>query len=120
MGNDCSNGSDERMYVSQWFDRCFFEFPINTLLQWLSTEMNIEYFVDLLNNIEAGYRDLEDSKIHPEFYDIEEIREDIKDCEEELQGYKSRYMKKYPNSDWEEEIQSVKKWYEETENFKNE
>ena len=49
-----SNGSDERMYANQWFDRCWFSFePENDLIQYLcsSWESNFTDFMDILERI---------------------------------------------------------------------
>ena len=52
VGGTYSNGSDERDYANQWFERCFFGmFPEKTLLNWL---LNMDYdiyddFLEVIN-----------------------------------------------------------------------
>lgn len=120
-----SNGSDERDFAERWFERCWFGMePEETLLKWLLDEwIEVEDFLDLQDNIKSGYEDLEYAEKNPEDYDEEEIevtKIDIAAWEEELQDYKSRFLKENPEADWEEELKKVRNWYEEKESFINE
>ena len=53
VGGIFSNGSDERMYADEWFDRCGFGmFQKNTLLHHLlKDEMDIKDFVDTYEDL---------------------------------------------------------------------
>ena len=64
-----TNGSDERMYANDWFDRCGFGmFQKNTLLSHLlETEVDLKKFI-------AAYEENENYKAHPE--DYRELMED--------------------------------------------
>ena len=59
-----SNGSDERMYAQQWFERCWFGmFPEPSLLNHLLSEGHEpQHFLDALNNIETAKRDIKQSQ----------------------------------------------------------
>lgn len=66
-----SNGSDERMYANQWFDRYWFSFePENDLIQYLcsSWESNFTDFMDILeriNDIESDIKTAENNIANP-------------------------------------------------------
>lgn len=117
-----SNGSDERELAQQWLERCGFDWnPKPTLLQWFLEEwVSVEGFLDLIDNIEIGYKDLENYQIDPNAYDEEEIgflKTDIEDWEEELIDYKSRYKEENPDADWDKELVNVKEWFETKKRF---
>lgn len=61
-----SNGSDERMYADEWFDRCGFGmFQKKTLLRHLlENGVNIESFI-------TAYEENEEYKAHPENFEEE-------------------------------------------------
>lgn len=61
VGGTYYNGSDERMYAEQWFDRCWFGmFPEKTLLRHLlGNGVDIESFI-------STYEENEEYKAHPE------------------------------------------------------
>ncbi len=153
-----SNGSDERMYVQQWFERCWFGmFPEPSLLNHLLSEgYEPQHFLDALNNIETAKRDIKQSqkdiaeptdewkniyhhkynddftsyKIVHAYNNVEEFIEHEKEClesykddlkcqEEELKDMRADWKpEKEPNMD--EEIELIKKWVKEREDFINE
>ena len=153
-----SNGSDERMYAQQWFERCWFGmFPKPTLLNHLLSEgYEPQHFLDALNNIETAKRDIKQSqkdiaeptdewkniyhhkynddftsyKIVHAYNNVEEFIEHEKEClesykddlkcqEEELKDMRADWKpEKEPNMD--EEIELIKKWVKEREDFINE
>lgn len=125
-----SNGSDERMYAREWFDRCWFgAFPEKTLLNYLLTnwEMSVEDFLGLLDNLNTAYADYEEYKKNPTDFNEEEveyIKEDIEDSEKELSELKESFLKyckdESPVPDWEQEVEKVKAWAEEMERMKAE
>lgn len=125
-----SNGSDERMYAREWFDRCWFgAFPEKTLLNYLLTnwETSAEDFLGLLDNLNTAYADYEEYKKKPTDFDEEEveyIKEDIEDSEKELSELKEGFLKyckdESPVPDWEQEVEKVKAWAEEMERMKEE
>lgn len=117
VGGDRTNGSDERMYAGQWFDRCWFgAFPEDTLLRHLLFEgYDPEDYVNALDGIEEAESDLEDAKEHPENYDEEDmeyLQSDIEEWQEELSRMKEDW---HPDQepDMDEQLQIIKKWIEE-------
>lgn len=121
-----SNGSDERMCANQWFERCWFGmFPeltlLNHLLYW---GYDPEDYLNTVDNIELAMKDKKYLEEHPEKvkeYDEEEVSfidGDIECWEEELESMKEEWEpEKEPNMD--EEIELIKKWVKEKENFIN-
>lgn len=64
MGGTYSNGSDERDYADQWFERCWFGmFPEPTLLNHLlNLGYEPEHYLDMLENVETIKSDIEITK----------------------------------------------------------
>lgn len=123
IGGTYSNGSDERMYANQWFDRCWFgSFPENNLLQHLLCEgYDPEDYIDALDNIEDAENDKRDADAHPEDYDPEDlvcIEDDIQDWKEELRRMKEDW---HPDQepDMDEQLQIIKKWVQERDSLLN-
>lgn len=92
-----SNGSDERMYAEQWFERCWFswDYP-NSLLRFLITNhYNVENFIANFEGIEEHPEEFEpEAKIQEEI-----ISEYVAQCEQE------------PNIP--DEIRRIKEWLNE-------
>ena len=111
-----SNGSDERMYADQWFNRCWFGmFPDPTLLKFLLEHLytSVDDFMDLLENIEDAKKDLAEYEENPDsdYWDEEEIeytRTDLEDWNKELEEIKTEFLEEKPSADWEEEVAKVK------------
>lgn len=109
-----SNGSDERMYAEQWFERCWFgSFPGETLLRFMLEEgFGVDDVADLL----SVYDTMMDFKEHPEKY-AEDIAE-AKDCGEDWTWFESDYHdyvdefveKVKGKADMENEIAICRKW----------
>lgn len=54
-----SNGSDERMYANQWFERCWFSlFPENTFLRYLTEAGKLNEIQDCLEEVELLEMDI--------------------------------------------------------------
>lgn len=64
VGGTYSNGSDERMYAEQWFERCWFGmFPEPTLLNHLLCwGYEPEDYLDMLEDVESIKSDIEITK----------------------------------------------------------
>ena len=80
---DKSNGSDERMYAENWFERCWFSTEsYNSFLAYLLKNCCYEDFINTKNLISACESELED-------IDISEF-ENVADYDEELEYIKRR------------------------------
>lgn len=126
VGGTYSNGSDERDYANQWFERCFFGmFPEKTLLNWL---LNMDYdiyddFLEVIDSIETGYAELEDYRKDPSVFDEEEIeflKTDIEDWEQRIAEIKADFFKENEKADWEKEVEKVNEWWKAKERLINE
>lgn len=84
VGGTYSNGSDERDYAEQWFERCWFGmFPEPTLLHHLlECGYEPQHFLDALNNIEIAKED---------------IKRTQKDIAEPTDEWKNIYRETYGN-----------------------
>lgn len=158
VGGTYSNGSDERDYADQWFERCWFGmFPEPTLLNHLLNRgYDPEDYLELLDNIETikedikvtekniaessdKWKDIVYHKYNEEGTDyievpcynsveeycanerecLEQYQDDLRYQEEELKSMREDWKpEKEPNMD--EEIELIKKWVKEREDFINE
>ena len=158
VGGTYSNGSDERDYADQWFERCWFGmFPEPTLLNHLlNLGYEPEHYLDMLENVETIKSDIEitkqniaepsdewkdivyhkynddrtsyecvpcynsvDEYIASEKEDLESYKADLEEALEELKDMRADWKpEKEPNMD--EEIELIKKWVKEREDFINE
>lgn len=110
-----SNGSDERMYANQWFDRCFCMNENKSFLKYLLNEYGdyaIKEIYELTKDLHTNKEELK--------YCSEEavilIEKDIAECEKELKEYE-KYYEEYAklNSEcksFDEEIALIVEWYE--------
>lgn len=63
VGGTYSNGSDERMYAEQWFNRCWFGmFPDLTFLRYLIEWGGLEEIIDALDDIETSEESIKRSE----------------------------------------------------------
>ncbi|MBP3544487.1 MAG: hypothetical protein J6J86_09690 [Lachnospiraceae bacterium] len=85
------------------------------LHKWLEEQcIPLEDFVDLLDDIDNGYRNLSDYRKDPAVFNEEEIeflKTDIVEWEEKLSHYKTQFMKENPETDWIKEIDDVQTRY---------
>jgi len=125
VGGTYTNGSDERDYAGRYFERCWFGMNNEiTLLNWL---LNIGYdvyddFLEVIDDIESGYADLEDYKKDPSVFNEEEIeflKTDIEDWENQIAEIKTDFLKKNENADWEKEVEKVNEWWKAKERLIN-
>lgn len=126
IGGTYTNGSDERDYARRYFERCGFGmFPETTLLNWL---LNMGYdvydnFLEVIDDIESGYAELEDYRKDPSVFNEEEIvflKNDIKDWESQIAEIKTGFLKNNKKADWAKEVENVNQWWKAKEQFKNE
>lgn len=123
VGGTYTNGSDERDFAGKYFERCWFgRYPETTLLNWL---LNMGYdiyddFLEIIDNIESGYAELEDYQKDPTVFDEEEIeflKGDIEDWEKEISEIKSDFLKDNKEADWEKEVERVNQFWKNRELF---
>lgn len=125
VGGTYTNGSDERDYARRYFERCWFGmFPEPTLLNFLLSRGYDVYddFLEVIDDIESGYADLEDYRKDPSVFDEEEIeclKTDIEDWENQITEIKADFCKRNEKADWENEVEKVSQWWKEKERFKN-
>ena len=141
VGGTYSNGSDERDYADQWFERCWFGmFPEPTLLNHLlNLGYEPEHYLDMLENVETIKSDIDITKQNiaepsdewkdivyhkynddrtSEKEDLESYNADLEEALEELKDMRADWKpEKEPNMD--EEIELIKKWVKEREDFIN-
>ena len=115
-----SNGSDERMYAEQYCQRCWYSWMNENLLSHLNTYSDVEEYLDLIDNIEDGKKDLAEYEKNPDKFDEEEIgfvKDDLEGWEQEkkeiLEDWKPDYK-----VDMDEEIAICRKWLAEREAMK--
>ena len=117
-----TNGSDERMFIEQWVERCWFcGNPPESFLTYLLNEFDedvIKEIYDLSDDIASYQKELDQlCKTEPDNTSyIEYIRECIEECKEELKEYEEYYEEyKELNSkcgSFEDEIIHIVGWYE--------
>lgn len=114
IGGERTNGSDERMYAEQWFERCWFniDYGTSSFLSYLCDMSMTDYIEELLDELE--------------YYNVIEKLDDYEKMErqeiqKELEGIFNAYKEKcnVKNCIFKEEIENVKKWLDERENFMN-
>lgn len=121
-----TNGSDERMYAEQWFERCGFDmFPDKTFLGYLLEYARIKEVTGLWEDIKSVKEELEYAKLHPTEYDPEEIeglKEDLTDWKCSLDETFEEYKESVKNEEvgtLDEEMETVIKWYEDMKQMKS-
>lgn len=119
VGGTYSNGSDERAFAKQWFERCWFGFmPPVSLSEFLIGQfISVEDFFSLIDDIKEGEETLVDWENNPDKYDAEEIeflKTDMEGWKQELGEYKTRFEKVKPEADWDKELESAREWYNES------
>lgn len=124
VGGTYSNGSDERMYAQQWFERCGFGmFPDYTFLHYLIEWGGLDDVMELWEDIQEGKKEIAYLEEHPEVTEPNEIaglQEDIDYWQEQLDDYFKEYKqadKEKESGTLEEEIQKILKWQAEYKNF---
>lgn len=125
IDGDYSNGSDERHYITSWFDRCFKE-TTETLLSYLVWQYDVREFLHLIDDIAKAERALEDYKTNTAQYDLkgadfleEEMQDNLRYWKEQYDAIMSEWISGHPEADLEKEIENVRKWYQEKERMIN-
>lgn len=107
-----TNGSDERMYIDQWFRRCAFSmFREETFLSYLTDWRLVDRVVAIWNDIQEleGMEELD-------AYDKSELESLWEDLNEEFQSYQDTAFKP-EEQNLEEAMKRVVVWNEERQNM---
>jgi hypothetical protein len=121
-----SNGSDERMYANQWFDRCWFgmDFGERSFLQWLITNDSVSEAISAWNDLQDAKNELQEFQIEDESDEeyADNCREDISYYEDILNdlfnGYKGENTVN-SSSTLESEMDKVMQWQDEITKLKD-
>lgn len=114
-----TNGSDERMYASLWFDRCWFSmFPDKTFLSYLIEVNKVKLVLQLWTDLQDAKNDIAYYEEHPdetEPGEVEEIRELLQDTQEQIDWYWNDYCQlktEYKKGSFEKEMGKVLEWHQ--------
>ena len=81
-----SNGSDERMYAEQWYQRCWFAmFSDDTFLKFLLLWGDLDDYIDLMDELESNKKEMAEMTADTEEYSAEERDERANEREEPAQ-----------------------------------
>ena len=115
-----TNGSDERMYAENWFDRCIFSFDeYDTFLAYLIKNYEDRNFFDLLDTLNDCKLELDD--LDPEDFDSDEayteeqeyFNAQIEEAEEEIQAIFNDYLDCSGNTEsYEKELEIIVRYRE--------
>lgn len=120
-----SNGSDERMYAEQWFERCGFGmFPEYTFLRYLvEWGGGVGNVIELWEDIQSAKEDIAHIEADPKEYEPDEkaaYEEDISYWQEQLDKYWKEYTeqrKDEKHRTFDEEMKTVIEWWQEYQRF---
>lgn len=104
-----SNGSDERMYAENWYDRCYFtHVPPNDFYTWLARHYELEDAVAVWSTIKEAIADMEYYQDDKEYQ--QELREIVV---ERCSAIEDLYRKYGGTGDWKEEMhEAARRWAE--------
>lgn len=112
-----SNGSDERMYAEQWYQRCWFDmFSDDTFLKFLLLWGDLDDFIDLMNEIESRKKEIAEMKTDAENSSSEEqdeLQECINDLQKEIGYYWDSFLEQKSQKEsyvFEKEIKNIMAW----------
>lgn len=113
-----SNGSDERMYAEEWYDRCGFSHFLGNDIARLANDDALEVMVDYCKAYQSAIEDLENTKADladPECDDV--FEEDVQNAEDYLASCREDIEEtmSYSNCEGslEQVVAAVLKWDEE-------
>lgn len=93
-----SNGSDERMYAEQWYQRCWFAmFSDDTFLKFLLLWGDLDDYIDLMDEVESNKKEMAEMTVDAEEYSSEErdeLQEYINDLEKEKDYYWNKFLER--------------------------
>lgn len=134
VGGSYTNGSDERMYANQWFDRCgFIKTADYTFLRHLISWGDLEDVLKLREWIREGKDDLDHMIAHPDEYadnEIPDLQSDLTGWQEQLDEHWKKYVEKNENHNvdgittyqigtFEEEMGKVLEWQQQYDGLLN-
>ena len=115
-----TSGSDERMYVNEWFERCGFGRFSDTFLQYLFENQILEDVLEEWDDIEDAQKEISYYAEHPEEAEpgeLGEIQECLQESKEQLDEYWNSYTQQKTGysafSTFDEEMKKVLEWREE-------
>ena len=107
-----TNGSDERMYIEQWFNRCYFSImPEETFLSYLLEMREIDSVLECWETLQE-LKELEE----PDCYDKEELEIQQNTLEEYFQEYRT-YTREPTEDQLEAAMEKVLEWNKEREHL---
>lgn len=122
-----SNGSDERMYAEQWFERCGFGmFPDATFIRYLIEEWQEDSFIEDLEEIQSMKDDISyyEAMENPDADDLEDLKcakEVLAEAESRIDETYSEYVKwcrEEKAQSKEDAISGVIAWHDELKKLK--
>ena len=109
-----TNGSDERMYAQQWFDRCWFSSPME--------ETFLSYLIDF-DQIDTAIETWEELEYYKKQSELDEYdKEEVELLNEEINELFNDYKELYTNcadETLEEGMKRVTEWFKEREELMN-
>lgn len=116
-----SNGSDEEDLANHWFERCHFgRYQDKSLLQYLHEIGDVDGFLNVVEKVEECCTALDDYYKRAEPFDeddIESLEGDLEYWKEQRDYYNFEYLTENPEADMDKEIQKVKAWWAQREQF---
>jgi len=114
-----TNGSDERMYAGQWFERCGFSFMAeNTFLRYLLVCVELEELISIYEEMiefkeEITELEAQTDKGGDDLEEIENLKEEISYRQEEIDQTFNDFIKwcKGEHKGFDEEMKNVLKWH---------
>ena len=117
VGGTYFNGSDERMYAEQWYQRCWFAmFSDDTFLKFLLLWGDVDDFIDLMNEMESSKKEMAEVTADAEDCSAEErdeLQEYINDLQKEIDYYWGKFLERKRQKEsyvFEKEIKNIMAW----------
>ena len=112
-----SNGSDERMYAEQWYQRCWFAmFSDDTFLKFLLLWGDLDDYIDLMDELESNKKEMAEMTADAEEYSAEErdeLQEYINELQKEIDYYWGKFLERKRQKEsyvFEKEIENIMAW----------
>ena len=112
-----SNGSDERMYAEQWYQRCWFAmFSDDTFLKFLLLWGDLDDYIDLMDELESNKKEMAEMTADAEEYSAEErdeLQEYINELQKEIDYYWGKFLERNRQKEsyvFEKEIENIMAW----------